>query len=97
MEKFFIINERVAVVAIKLNERYRLKTVQTYAPTAGYDEEAVNSFYEDVDSPIRTVKARFTMVKGGSNKKVAVRIKGEGNNERILTQTKQCKIDVDKV
>lgn len=44
MEEFLSINERVAVVVIKL------KIVQAYAPTPSYDDESVYSFYEDVKS-----------------------------------------------
>lgn len=49
VEEFFTINERVGVVVVKINKRYRVKIIQAYAPTASYNYEAVYSFYEDVE------------------------------------------------
>ena len=35
-----------------ITKRYKLKTVQVYAPTTSYSEEAINSFYKDVDDTL---------------------------------------------
>lgn len=64
VEEFFSINERVAIIATKLNKRYRLKIVHAYAPTSSYDDEAVDSFYKDVESAMNKEIAWFTIVMG---------------------------------
>lgn len=70
MEEFFTISERVAAVVIKLNKRYRLKIVQAYAPTTSYDDEAVDSFYEDVEPSMKKATTQFTIVMRGFNAEI---------------------------
>lgn len=75
VEEFFSISERVAVVVIKLYKRYKLKIVQACAPTASYDDEAVDSFYEDVESAMNKGTAQLTIVMGDFNAKVGAKQK----------------------
>ena len=77
VEEFFSINERVAVVVIKLNKRYKLKIVQAYAPTSSHDDDAVDKFYEDVESAMNKGTAQFTIVMGDFNAKVGAKQIGE--------------------
>ncbi len=43
------ISPRVAELVLCITKRYKLKTVQVYAPTTSYSEEDINSFQNDVD------------------------------------------------
>lgn len=61
-EELFGIDERIAAM-IKLCMRCRLKIVQAYAPTASCEDEAVGSFYEDIESAIKE-GTHFTVVMG---------------------------------
>lgn len=104
VEEFFSVNERVRVVVIKLNKRYRLKIMHAYEPTA----KDVGSFYEDIESPMNKGTAQCTIAMGAVNAKVGAKRVGEkpvGNfgigtrnslicrepqtNEHILSQTEE--------
>ena len=47
--KYHMVNVyRVAEIVLCITKRYKLKIMQTYAPTISYSEENINSFYNDV-------------------------------------------------
>ena len=69
IDKFYSTIERVAVVVIKLNRRYKMKVVQAYAPTSSYDDEEIEQFYEDVELAMRKVQTQYTIVMGDFNAK----------------------------
>ena len=70
IENFYSLNERVAGLIIKLNNRYRLKIIQVYAPTSAYDDEHVEKFYEDVEEAMKKHKTQYTFIVGDFNAKV---------------------------
>lgn len=58
VKEFFSVNDRVGIV-IKLNKWYKFKIIEAYAPTASYEDEPVDSFYEDFESAINKGTAQF--------------------------------------
>ena len=48
IENFYSKNGRVAGLLIKLNNKYKIKIVQVYAPTSAYADEDVERCNEDV-------------------------------------------------
>lgn len=48
-------------------KRYRLNIVKTCAPTTSYEDEAVDSLYEDIESAMKKVTTQFTIVMGHFN------------------------------
>lgn len=77
VEEFYSVSERVTAVVVKLNRRYKLKVVQVYAPTASYDDEAVDSFYEDIESAMNKVSTQYSVIMGDFNAKVGQKQVGE--------------------
>ena len=77
VEEFYSVSERVAAVVVKLNRRYKLKVVQAYAPTASYDDEAVDSFYEGIESAMNKVSTQYSVIMGDFNAKVGQKQVGE--------------------
>ena len=75
--EFFSINERVASVTFKLNERYRLKIVQVYAPTCSHSDEEVEKFYEDIEAIMNRESAHFNVIMGDFNAKIGKKTAGE--------------------
>lgn len=67
--EFFGISKRVWAIVIKVCKRCRLKIVQANAPTTSYDE-AVDSFYKDVESAMKKATMQFVIVMGDFNAKV---------------------------
>ena len=47
--------------------------VQVYAPTTSYSDEAINTFYNDVDETLRKPN-HYTIVMGGFNAQIGKRI-----------------------
>ena len=75
--EFYGISERVAGLVVKLNQKYKMKIVQVYAPTSTYEDEEVESFYEDVEAALNKHKTQFTFVMGDFNAKVGTKKPGE--------------------
>ena len=53
IEEFYSLSERVAGLILRVNKKYRINIVQVYAPTASYEDEVVESFYDDVDEALK--------------------------------------------
>ena len=77
VEEFFSINERVAGLIIKLNQRYKVKVIQVYAPTSTHTDEEIENFYEDVETAMKKHNTQFTFVIGDFNAKVGQKVAGE--------------------
>lgn len=48
MEEGFSIDQRIGILFIKTNKQRRFFVMQANAPTATYQDEDVDSFYEEV-------------------------------------------------
>ena len=77
LEEFHGVSERVASVTLKLNERYKLKIIQVYAPTCSHSDEEVENFYEDVQKAIDRKRAHFMVIMGDFNAKIGKRVEQE--------------------
>lgn len=64
VEEFFSASERAAAFAIKIYSRCRSNAAQVYASTSSDGDEAVNIFYEDIESILNEVNAWYTMLIG---------------------------------
>lgn len=85
VEEFFTVNKIVRAVVIKLNKLYKLKVVQAYATTARYDDEAVDSFYDDVKSAVNKRLTQFAIVMRDFNAKLGTEYeKKSAGNFRIV-------------
>ena len=72
--KISIVSERVAN-SIKLNNIYRIKTIQVYTPTSAYDDE-VKRFYEDVEAAMELHTIQYSFIISDFNAKVGKRSVG---------------------
>lgn len=68
--KISSISPRVIYLILKLNQRYSLKIIQVYAPTTDYDDEMVETFYDDISIAIELDKTYYTIVMGDLNAKL---------------------------
>lgn len=72
------VSSRVVYIIVKISERYLLKVVQVYAPTATHPDCEVEALYEDISKAIHnTTKTHFTVVVGDFNAKVGIQGEGE--------------------
>lgn len=67
-------------LTLKLNEMYNIRISQVYAPTSIYNEDDIESFYEDVSSILSCSNAHYTMLVSGFNAKVGNKL----NEEEIV-------------
>lgn len=70
------ISERVAYLIMKI-KRITLKIIQVYAPTTDYDDDSIESFYEDISRAMDEEKTRFTLVIGDFNAKLGERLNND--------------------
>lgn len=91
VEDFFSVKERVGAVVIKLNQLYRLKRIQVYAPTASYGDDDIDSIYEDVETAMNKGTAQFTIVAGDFNAKVDAKRVGEKSAGNFEIGTLNCR------
>ena len=66
-------SDRVAEIAIRLNQWYQLKCIQVYMPTSNHTDEEVEQVYEDIDNILSNSRAHYNIVMGDFNAKVGPR------------------------
>lgn len=64
------VSPRVAYLTLRLNSRYTLKIIQTYAPTATQNDEDIENFYDDINTALRQKPSHYTLVIGDFNAKL---------------------------
>jgi hypothetical protein len=62
--------DRIVELTIQLNNRYKLKLIQVYAPTSKAPDEEIEAFYEDLDQSIINNKEHFMVIMGDFNAKI---------------------------
>uniref|UniRef100_A0A914WAU7 Endonuclease/exonuclease/phosphatase domain-containing protein n=1 Tax=Plectus sambesii TaxID=2011161 RepID=A0A914WAU7_9BILA len=76
--EFVPVSSRIASVLIDLDSRKTIRLVQVYAPTTAYDDDVIESFYEDLDRAIwGSSTATHTIIMGDFNAKVGQQIEEE--------------------
>ena len=55
---------------LKLNARYSIKVIQTYAPTTRHDDEEVEMFYEDIARAMEENQTHYQFLVGDFNAKL---------------------------
>lgn len=67
------VSTRVAYVTLKLNNRYKLKIIQVYAPTTQHPDEEVEDFYDDISVALKDTPTHFTILCGDFNAKLGLK------------------------
>ncbi len=62
-------SNRVVALNIQLSEKTK-SIIQVYAPTSDYEDDDVETFYEDVNKAVEENKSKYTIVMGDFNAKV---------------------------
>ncbi|XP_072381232.1 uncharacterized protein [Diabrotica undecimpunctata] len=47
------ISTGVAYLIVKLNQRYKIKIIQVYAPTTNHPDEEIEDFYDDITAALK--------------------------------------------
>lgn len=86
------ISSRVAYLILKLNDRYKLKIIQVYAPTTDHPDDEVELFYEEISMAFNESPTHFNILCGDFNAKMGTKVAEEetalgnfgtpGRNER---------------
>lgn len=71
---FFSINERIASVTFRLNERYKVKVFEKCASSYGSNDEEVVKFPDDIQGIMNREPAHFILVMGDFNAKVRMKV-----------------------
>ncbi|KAL1446028.1 hypothetical protein WDU94_012330 [Cyamophila willieti] len=79
IESCNIINERIAVLVLKIDKHRSLKIIGCYAPTSLASDEDMENFYNDLECTLR-IKTTYTIVCGDLNAKIGV---GQSNEKFI--------------
>uniref|UniRef100_A0A0N5C0B1 Reverse transcriptase domain-containing protein n=1 Tax=Strongyloides papillosus TaxID=174720 RepID=A0A0N5C0B1_STREA len=75
--KVEIVSPRIAVLEMKVKRQPKpLRIIQVYAPHSGYEEEAIERFYEEIEELMKTPTYK-TIVMGDYNAKVGIAKEGE--------------------
>lgn len=83
VEELFNISGSLVAVVIRLKMRHRLRIAQVYAPTISYDDEAIDSGYEDVES---TMKKAMTQLGWEAFTQIWVRSTWRGASGKLDNQ-----------
>ena len=75
------INERIAELTLKINQRYKLKIIQVYAPTTSHDDQEIIEIYREIENLLKENKTYFTIIMGDFNAKIG---KKEDNKETAM-------------
>src|SRR5271156_4422245 len=65
------------MLIVKLNSKYSVKIIQVYAPTSAYNDEVVESMYEEINELLDQVTTQYAIVMGDFNAKIGMRKQGE--------------------
>lgn len=68
--QYTVKSHRIIYIIIKISSKYSLKVIQVYAPTSEYDDEEVESLYEELTMSIQENHTQYTLVIGDFNAKV---------------------------
>ena len=58
IENLYSVSEQVAGLISKLNDRYKIKIIQVYAPSSAYNDMKVERFYGDVEVAMELCKTQ---------------------------------------
>lgn len=58
------INERIALIKIKLNESTKVTIFQVYAPTSAAPKEETKKFYKTLDKSFEDTSEKYTFIMG---------------------------------
>lgn len=64
------ISPRIIYLVLKINTRYSLKIIQTYAPTTTHSDEETENFYEDLETALHATPTYYTILTGDFNAKM---------------------------
>jgi exonuclease III len=64
------INERIAQLTLKINQRYKMKIIQVYAPRTSYEDQEVIEIYQQIENLLKDEKTYFTIIMGDFNAKI---------------------------
>lgn len=70
IEEVVCVSPRVVYLILKLNERYKIKITQAYAPTTTHPDDEVERFYEDVSKAVHEMPTYYNLVIGDFNAKL---------------------------
>lgn len=72
VQEFKAVNDRIATMTLKINERYQMQITQVYAPTTDHEDEEIEEFYEALSHAIERSKSHYKIVMGDFNAKVGL-------------------------
>ena len=64
------ISPRVAYLTLRLNSRYTIKIIQTYAPTSTHTDEDIKKFYDNISTALQQTPSHYTLIIGDFNAKL---------------------------
>lgn len=67
------ISDRVAYIIVKISANLKLKIIQVYAPTSKHSEEAVEMFYDQMETAMQRDSTHWNIVMGDFNAKLGKR------------------------
>ena len=67
------ISERIMVLTLQTNKRYRTTIIQIYAPTENSNDEDIEDFYNELECTIEKYRSNRTFIIGDFNSKVGNR------------------------
>ena len=58
VQEFKGVNDRIATMTMRINERYQIQITQVYAPTTDHDDEEVEELYEELSNAMEQNQGR---------------------------------------
>lgn len=74
------ISRRIISMTLKVNRRYTMQIIHTYAPTSASEDTEVEQMYEDIANARKSTKAKFVVCTGDFNAKIGQRLKEDPEN-----------------
>ena len=57
----------MTLLALKINNKYRLQVIQVYAPSPSYDDGEVEEFYDKLTKVMEQNKSHYKIIMGDFN------------------------------
>lgn len=62
IEEFKTINERIAILRLDLNDKYKIKIIQIYAPTSESSQQETETFHENLEDVLTEMPKHKTQI-----------------------------------
>ena len=73
-------NDRIALLILKINQRCKMKVIQVFASAASYQDQEVIEIYREIENLMKEEKRQVTIIMGDFNAKLGKKEDKKGDS-----------------